>query len=640
MSQKIASLYAEISADTSKLQAGLAEAGGGLNKTKLAMMALETVGVAALGALSDGVRKAVKETLSYAATVRQLSRVSGAGAEDTSRMIQMVDDLGISLGDLETAMRGAAQKGVVVTTDNLARMSDEYLALAPGIERNTYLLDNFGRSGLNMAAVLSSGSQAIREMSGAVADNLVLTESQVRAARQLEIQLDTLNDAWTGIKTTIGMEVIPVMSTLVMEIGTAMQANTDYVQSTKESERSLVGLRIAQGDAIMIAQAAALATGVEADMQERLRLSREQQTQAILDQEQYQRDLNGIYDLTLSRLDELGALTGLSAYQQDLLALALGQTTQRELDYKAGIEAATQALANHSIEFQSLMDLVSSWDGTQFNAQMVIDVIMRNTAGETTTGESEQYRNKNQHQAYIDELKKQRATTSPTSSGTSGGYRSGTGGIDTAAREAERAAAEAAREAERQLQQKISAQQSRLSILIGGSLGSEETAYAEKMTEYKKQQAELSKGIAQYESASFLTGRQQEELAQLKRQLKEVNQEIKQSGDEHDKATKKILFNLLQQQLSLDGLTLRESDLLMGVAGQWGLVDQATLGAWKSYEGYAGKINDTNVPIEEIVKAITRAGAAQGAQVQIKVDSSIDQEVLIQEILHRVKKGY
>lgn len=153
-------------------------------------------------------------TLKYADTVRQLSRVSGAGAEDTSRLIQMTDDLGLSMGDLETATRGAATKGIVLTTDSLAKMSDEYLNLAAGTERNTYLLDNFGRAGLEMAQVLEAGSTKIKAMSAAVSDNLVLTEKQITQARNLEIAIDNLNDSWSGVVTNVSTKVIPILGDL------------------------------------------------------------------------------------------------------------------------------------------------------------------------------------------------------------------------------------------------------------------------------------------------------------------------------------------------------------------------------------------------------------------------------------------
>lgn len=153
----------------------------------------------------------VGDTMKYAATVRQLSRVTGQSTEDTSRMIQMTDDLAIELGTLEQAAKGAAMKGIAFNTESLAKLADQYVALQDPVSKNTFLLQTFGRAGLEMAKAMEVGGDKIREMSGAIEDNLVLSAAQVKAARDLEIGLDNLNDTWAGLKTELGNQVIPVL---------------------------------------------------------------------------------------------------------------------------------------------------------------------------------------------------------------------------------------------------------------------------------------------------------------------------------------------------------------------------------------------------------------------------------------------
>ena len=228
LSKKIATLHAEISADTTKLQKGLQDTKGKLGnfKSKLNETVQSVTGfnlsqigaAAAVGAVVRGISTAIRETMAYADTVRELSRVNGASAEETSRVIQMTDDLGLSLEELNTASTMAARQGITLTTDSLAKMSAEFLAMESPAERNAYALENFGRSGLNMIKVLEAGPDKLREMSAAVSSNLILTDAQVRKARELEIAQDNLNDTWQGVKTVVATSLLPALVSVTEEL--------------------------------------------------------------------------------------------------------------------------------------------------------------------------------------------------------------------------------------------------------------------------------------------------------------------------------------------------------------------------------------------------------------------------------------
>ncbi len=174
---------------------------------------------------------------SYAREVRDLARISGASAEETSRLIQISDDMVISYESLTTAARAAAKNGIEFTTESLARMSAEYLALNPGVERSRYLLDRFGRSGLEMGKLLEQGEDSIRSMSDAVSENLVLTEQQVQAARDLEIAQDNLSDTVEGLKVRLGNQLIPVLT----DAGTATMTLLTWEEQLDAQYRSHAG---------------------------------------------------------------------------------------------------------------------------------------------------------------------------------------------------------------------------------------------------------------------------------------------------------------------------------------------------------------------------------------------------------------
>lgn len=165
------------------------------------------------------VQKVISETvgeyIEYADQVRTLTQVTGASAQQTSRLIQLADDHKVSVENLTTAMRTMSTQGHAVTIESLGKMSDEYLTLNAGIERQQFLMKNFGRAGVEFAEMMLMGSDAIKAESEAINDNLILTDKALKQARDYEKAEDELNDAWMALKITAGQYLVPALTALV-----------------------------------------------------------------------------------------------------------------------------------------------------------------------------------------------------------------------------------------------------------------------------------------------------------------------------------------------------------------------------------------------------------------------------------------
>ena len=218
----------------------LASAALDLVKNKLMSIGGTTalVGTAALtmgAAVVTGLAKATTAAQAYDQQVYELMLRTGGTAEQTSRLIQVVDDAGISYQTLETAMKFAVKNGIEPNVQSLAALSDEYLSLNSGVERGQFLLDKFGRSGMDMARIMDLGGNAILDMNEAVEANLVLTDEAIRASEEYRKNVDQLNDSWEGFKVKIGNEVIPAINSI-----------SDAMQNAADRQRAWDQLR-AQG---------------------------------------------------------------------------------------------------------------------------------------------------------------------------------------------------------------------------------------------------------------------------------------------------------------------------------------------------------------------------------------------------------
>lgn len=171
--------------------------------------------------VQGAVRSVIEPTVGLATEVRDLSRLIGATPEEASKLIAAAGDMGISADKLGTALAAAIRKGVSPTIEGISELADEYNAIQDPIERSKFLLDRFGRAGADMGELLEKGSEGIAAM-GEEAERLglVLDQDALDAAKEYELAMDDLNDSFTGLKISIGREVLPAL-TVFTEAATA-----------------------------------------------------------------------------------------------------------------------------------------------------------------------------------------------------------------------------------------------------------------------------------------------------------------------------------------------------------------------------------------------------------------------------------
>ena len=132
----------------------LAGIGGTAGMVATATLAMGAAAVTALMAAADAAQK-------YDQQVKELMLRTGGTAEETSRLIQTVDDAGVSYETLTTAMRFAVKNGIETSIESIAKLSTEYNALKTPVEKGQFLHDKFGKSGMDMARSMERGGDAI-----------------------------------------------------------------------------------------------------------------------------------------------------------------------------------------------------------------------------------------------------------------------------------------------------------------------------------------------------------------------------------------------------------------------------------------------------------------------------------------------
>lgn len=250
MSTKIASFFAELTANTSGLDAGLTRAKAGLTglASSSGLTAREIkkdLGIitAVVGAVGVAFNATAGSFVRYSNEVRTMTQLTGESANEMSRLIQIADDYKVTTETLTMAQRELSKDGMSLSIDTLGNLSDAYLRLGSGAEQTRFLLENFGRSGLQMAEMMEQGSDRIQAAAAGIAGGLVLDEADLESAREFERQLDALQDAWLGLRVAAGQEIIATVTLIVQRVGEGIQQiqrGDEFADMVLATERAIM----------------------------------------------------------------------------------------------------------------------------------------------------------------------------------------------------------------------------------------------------------------------------------------------------------------------------------------------------------------------------------------------------------------
>lgn len=187
--------------------------------------AFAVTAVAAGYAIKTALDATVGSAVAYADQVRSISQLSGLSAEESSKLIQVTDDLKISFEDLQKVMQKNGDQ-YDFSAQGLAAMSDQYLALGSSQEKAAFMQERFGKSWGNFVELMEQGSSKIIAAGEGINDALILDQAALDSAREYEKHIDEMSDNWMAFKVNIGNQVLPVLNSL-------FEYNERYNQSVK-----------------------------------------------------------------------------------------------------------------------------------------------------------------------------------------------------------------------------------------------------------------------------------------------------------------------------------------------------------------------------------------------------------------------
>ncbi len=226
------------------------KASGNIKKVNTAFKDLTGVDIAAAASLAgvglalkkavDFTKQAISETVAYNKTIREMTQVTGLGADEISRIVQVGDDWGVSIEAIRTSLAFMNKSGVTPSIDNLAKMADEYVNSADKAAWAEKAVKTLGRGYQTLIPLLAQGGDSLREQAAAINDNLVATDESIRKSREYEVAVDDLADAWTGLKYAIGNAAIPTLTIIIKsftDARTEEEKQVDVINQLKRAQK-------------------------------------------------------------------------------------------------------------------------------------------------------------------------------------------------------------------------------------------------------------------------------------------------------------------------------------------------------------------------------------------------------------------
>lgn len=262
--------------------------------------------------------------------VQLFSNATGLSASESSKLLQITDDLFISNEKLIKAIKTGADS-YDYSIDGIAAMSAEYNTLGDAQAKAEYARERFGKGWIEFVPLLKLGGDAIRDLADAQRGALVLDERALALNKQLKQTEDELADSKLAMSVAAGQFLTPEMIKLNTAIADSINGWNElfvYWRDTaaiKQMAQEMANAANTMGPFTEAQELHAQGTRAWGAFQATANDYMEQATRLYFEQK------DALEDLTPATEDQSEAVAGLTA-EMDILKAALSGDLQQALD--------------------------------------------------------------------------------------------------------------------------------------------------------------------------------------------------------------------------------------------------------------------------------------------------------------------
>jgi hypothetical protein len=178
--------------------------------------------------------------VAYADQVRSVQQSTGMSAEESSRLIQVLDDMKVSYEELQKVIQKNGDE-FDYSVEGLARMSDQYNALSSAQEKAEFMQKRFGKSWISFVETMEQGGAKIRAAGDGISDGLILDQAAIDSAREYQKQIDNLSDSWEALKVSAGGRALIPTVDLLKKLNIEIEEGNGKLWQAEKAWRGLLG---------------------------------------------------------------------------------------------------------------------------------------------------------------------------------------------------------------------------------------------------------------------------------------------------------------------------------------------------------------------------------------------------------------
>ncbi len=269
----------EVITDATRSTGPLKEIGSACDKVRSSVVDLAkslaplAIGSVVIAKLSSSIASAIPDTQKLASEIGRLQSITGMSAETASEYIAVFDQVGVSFGALEGSVTAIGRKlgglkgiedmvtdasgemidvfekfGILIKNDDgsLKTFSDVFEQIRLKIqsassetERMAIATQFFKGNAVELMPVLTMSASQWKEIADdAKKYGIILSQDNVNAVKQYTMAQRDMDDAVSGLKLTIGNELIPILKETIIEMTAGIASVRDFVAE----HRSLLSL--------------------------------------------------------------------------------------------------------------------------------------------------------------------------------------------------------------------------------------------------------------------------------------------------------------------------------------------------------------------------------------------------------------
>jgi len=197
----------------------------------LALGVAITAATVALGVLlARQIGESIRQTVDYTLAINDLAQAFSITSEEASILYNLADDNRIEANGLTMALRTMARRGIAPTVEGLQLLARRYALLTDPTERATFLMENFGRSGTDMARIMDLGEEGLAAYVRGLDRGLIVTDENRAAVLRYYGALDNLHDSFLGVRMVIANAFMPALSTVMEGFTRIIQENAPALE--------------------------------------------------------------------------------------------------------------------------------------------------------------------------------------------------------------------------------------------------------------------------------------------------------------------------------------------------------------------------------------------------------------------------